>query len=415
MAGGVHGFHQVTSAELYNPATGTWSATGAMNVARSGQTATLLPDGQVLVAGGGCNGHGYGCDAGSFEATLSSAELYNPATGTWARTGSMKSGRQFFTATLLKNGQVLAAGGFNNCDDDFCSDVTTADLYNPATGTWTQTGSMHGAREQHSATLLPDGDVLVAGGLNEGGFCCSQFEYSSAELYNPATGTWTPTASMAVKHAGQTATLLPNGWVLVAGGGTPVAEIYEPGPGIWVSPGAMSTARTHQTATLLPDGRVLVAGGDGPDGQPLSTAEEFLAGQRPAGHHHAGLDRVRRATGRHGQRRAFLQGHQRRLGQPRGHRRDGVRQEPRRLPGAHRLCRRPGAARRHVHGGGAVRPVVHLPAHGRDRGVGQRAAQPAGRAGHRVRRRARRVDSRRADDHRPRSTSPRPCCPAARC
>jgi hypothetical protein len=281
VAGGVHGFHQVTNAELYNPATGTWAATGAMNVARSGQTATLLPDGQVLVAGGGCNGSGYGCDAGSFEAALSSAELYNPATGTWARTGSMKSGREYFTATLLKNGQVLAAGGFNNCDDDFCSDAATADLYNPATGTWTQTGSMQGAREQHSATLLPDGDVLVAGGLNEGGFCCSQFEYATAELYNPATGTWTPTASMAAKHAGQTAILLPGGWVLVAGGGTSVAEIYEPGTGIWVSPGAMSTARTHQTATLLPNGRVLVAGGNGPDGQPLSTAEEFLTGNGP--------------------------------------------------------------------------------------------------------------------------------------
>jgi len=281
VAGGVHGFHQVTDAELYSPATGTWAATGAMNVARSGQTATLLPDGQVLVAGGGCNGSGYGCDAGSFEAALRSAELYNPATGTWTKTGSMKDGREDFTATLLKNGQVLAAGGFNNCDDDFCSDINTAELFNPATGTWTQTGSMQGAREQQSATLLPNGEVLVAGGLNEGGFCCSQFEYSTAELYSPATGTWAPTASMAAKHAGQTATLLPNGWVVVAGGGTSVAEIYEPGPGIWVSPGAMSTARTHQTATLLANGRVLVAGGDGPDGRPLSTAEEFLTGNGP--------------------------------------------------------------------------------------------------------------------------------------
>src|SRR5207248_8924283 len=137
-----------------------------------------------------------------------------------------------------------------------------------------QTGSMQGAREQQSATLLPGGDVLVADGLNEGGFCCSRFEYSSAELYDPATGTWAPTASMAARHAGQAATLLPNGWVLAAGGGTSVAEIYEPGPAIWVSPGAMSTARTHQTATPLRGGRVLVAGGDGPDGQPLSTAEE---------------------------------------------------------------------------------------------------------------------------------------------
>jgi N-acetylneuraminic acid mutarotase len=279
VAGGVQRSHQVTNAELYDPATGTWAATGAMNVARSGQTATLLDDGQVLVAGGGCNGSGYGCDAGSFLATLRSAELYNPATGTWAKTGSMKDGRESFTATLLQNGQVLATGGFNNCDDDFCSDTNTAELYNPTTGTWTQTGSMQGAREQHTATLLPSGRVLVVGGRNEGGFCCSPFEYSSAELYNPATGTWTPTASMAAKHAGQTATLLPGGWVLVTGGGTQVAEIYEPGPGIWVSPGALSTARTHQTATLLPNNRVLVAGGDGPDGQPLSTAEEFLTGK----------------------------------------------------------------------------------------------------------------------------------------
>jgi hypothetical protein len=193
----------------------------------------------------------------------------------------MKDGRENFTATLLKNGQVLAVGGFNNCDDDFCSDINTAELYNPATGTWTQTGSLQGAREQHTATLLRGGDVLVAGGLNEGGFCCSQFEYSSAELYDPATGTWSPTASMAAKHAGQTATPLPNGWVVVAGGGTSVAEIYEPGRGLWVAPGALNTARTHQTATLLPSGRVLVAGGDGPDGQPLSTAEEFLTGKGP--------------------------------------------------------------------------------------------------------------------------------------
>ena len=281
VAGGVHRFHQVTNAELYDPASGTWAATGAMNVARSGQTATLLRSGQVLVAGGGCNGSGYGCDAGSFEAALRSAELYNPATGTWTKTGSMKNGREDFTATLLRSGQVLAAGGFNNCDDDFCSDTNTAELYNPATGTWAQTGSMQGAREQQSATLLNNGDVLVAGGLNEGGFCCSQFEYSSAELYNPASRTWAPAASMAAKHAGQTATLLPNGWVVVAGGGTSVAEIYEPGRGLWVAPGTLSTARTHQTATLLRNGRVLVAGGDGPDGQPLSTAEEFLTGNGP--------------------------------------------------------------------------------------------------------------------------------------
>lgn len=281
VAGGLQGAHQVASAELYDPATGAWSATGSMTVARSGHTATLLPNGQVLVAGGGCNGTGYGCDSGSYEASLNSAELFNPATGTWTRTSSMQYGREYFTATLLRTGKVLVAGGFNNCDDSFCSDVKTAELYDPATGTWAPTGPMHFAREQHSATLLADGDVLVAGGLNEGGFCCGLSRFSSAELYDPSTGVWRPAASMATSHAGGTATLLNNGWVLVAGGGTSVAEIYEPQRNLWVSPGAMSTVRTYGTATLLPNGHVVATGGHGPDGQPQTTAEEFLTGTGP--------------------------------------------------------------------------------------------------------------------------------------
>ncbi len=280
VAGGLQGNHQVSSAELYDPGTGTWSATGSMTKARSGQTATLLPNGQVLVAGGGCNGNGYGCDSGSFEQSQHSAELYNPATGKWTRTGSMDFPRQFFTATLLRTGKVLVTGGFSNCDDDFCSDNSSAELYNPATGTWSQAGHMHVAREQQTATLLPNGEVLVAGGLNEGGFG-NGARYSSAELYNPATGNWSAAASMAKVHVGATATLLRNGWVLVAGGGTKVAEIYEPQRGIWVSPGAMSIARSDPAAALLPDGHVLVTGGNGPDGRPQTSAEEFLAGPGP--------------------------------------------------------------------------------------------------------------------------------------
>jgi hypothetical protein len=122
VAGGEHGpgLAQVTSAELYDPAAGTWTATGSMNTARSGQTATLLPDGDVLVAGGGCN-IGHDCDAGSFLNTLASAELYDPATGTWAKTGKMHVGRQFATANLLPDGDVLVAGVFVSCYDDFCS------------------------------------------------------------------------------------------------------------------------------------------------------------------------------------------------------------------------------------------------------------------------------------------------------
>jgi hypothetical protein len=140
---------------------------------------------------------------------------------------------------------------------------------------------MHSAREQQTATLLHTGQVLVAGGYNQGGENPHPSKYSSAELYHPATGTWTQTAPMATARYGQTATLLPNGWVLVAGGHTPAAEIFQPQPGIWVSPGAMSTVRTYQTATLLPGGHVLVTGGDGPDGAPQATAEMFLAGPGP--------------------------------------------------------------------------------------------------------------------------------------
>jgi len=280
VAGGDSGNKAVSSADLYDPITGQWSATGSMSIARADAAATLLPDGDVLVAGGACNGQAYGCNAGSFLGNLQSAELYNPTSGTWSTTGSMRFGRDLFTLTMLPDGNALAVGGFASCDDDFCTDLRSAELYHPSTGKWTSTGAMHFPREQQTATLLPSGVVLVAGGLNEGGFGPGR-KYASAELYDPATGTWTATGSMTVAHVGATATLLSSGWVLVAGGETSSAQIYEPSLGIWVTPGQLSTVRTDHTATLLPDGHVLVTGGAGPDGQPQATAEAFLAGPGP--------------------------------------------------------------------------------------------------------------------------------------
>jgi N-acetylneuraminic acid mutarotase len=271
----------LASAELYHPSTGSWSPTGSLNVARSGHTATLLQNGQVLVAGGACNGAAYGCDAGSFLVNLRSAELYDPATGAWTKTGPMTIGRELQTATLLPNGEVLIAGGFNSCDDDFCSDLTDAELYDPVTGNWLATASMSAAREQHTATLLPSGMVLVAGGLDEGGFSGVASTLASAEIYNPIFGRWTPASAMNARRAGATATQLSGGWVLVTGGGTASSEVYQPGPGVWVPVGSLSTTRTGQTATLLPDGDVLVAGGGGPDRQPLPTAEVYQTGPGP--------------------------------------------------------------------------------------------------------------------------------------
>jgi WD40 repeat protein len=280
LAGGSRGSAQLSTVELYDPGTGTWTPTGSMPVARSGQTATLLADGDVLVAGGGCNGQAYGCDSGSFEAPLKSADLYDPTSGTWSATGSMAEGRQFATATLLADGDVLAAGGFAECDDDFCSDLRTAELYDPATGRWDSTGSFPGPRQQGTATLLSDGDVLLAGGLNVAGPGDGS-PLDDADLYDAATGVWTPTAPMPAAHFGQTATLLPNGWVLVAGGQSAAAAVFEPPRAIWVATGSMSTPRTDATATLLPDSRVLVTGGSGTDGAAQATAELYVVGRGP--------------------------------------------------------------------------------------------------------------------------------------
>jgi large repetitive protein len=278
---------ELSTAELYDPDTGSWNPTGSMTVARAGQTATLLPGGDVLVAGGGCNRGGESCDSGSFLSNLKSAELYDPVTGTWAKTGSMSDRRQFFTATLISDGDVLVSGGFSGCDDDFCSDLSSAELYNPARGTWSVTGSMHAKREQFTATLLSSGEVLAAGGLNEGGFDGNGRTYAEADLYDPTTGSWTETAAMSQPRFGQSATLLNNGWVLVTGGetlasgGTASTEVYEPTARIWVSTGSMSTPRTDLTTTPLSGGDVLATGGMGLDGTAQATAEVYQTGDGP--------------------------------------------------------------------------------------------------------------------------------------
>ena len=203
----------------FGPTPAAWQS-GAIS---SGHTATLLGSGKVLFAGGTLDSEGDTSDA---------AFLFDPATSAFTFAGLFQPSRAGHTATLLPNGQVLVAGGVTSDVVDSPGGtfyLSSALLYNLATGGWPVTGSMGTARVYHTATLLPNGEVLVAGGLGTNDYL------SSAELYDPATGTWTPTGSLAFARADPTATLLPNGKVLVAGGGgtnyssVASAELYEPG------------------------------------------------------------------------------------------------------------------------------------------------------------------------------------------
>ena len=237
------------AAPAWAAASGTFTVTGSMSTVRTNDTATLLNNGEVLVAGGAFGG----------TPTLTSAELYNPATGTFTRTGSMTTGRVQASAALLGNGQVLIAGG----------GTSTAELYNPAKGKFTATGSMDVGRRQSNAVTLADGDVLVTSGIAAGG--------PFAEVYHAATGTWSDaTGGLATCLAVQdcrfysSETLLANGNVLVAGGMTGLASnpstttaamLYNPATNAWTATGAMNTDRGQQTATLLNNGQVLVTGG----------------------------------------------------------------------------------------------------------------------------------------------------------
>lgn len=256
------------SAEIYDPVTGTYTATGDLTVVRNGATSTLLRDGRVLIAGGDrFTGHA---------PQKSSAELYDPSTGTFTATGDMVTVQIGGTATLLNDGKVLVAGGTTACCDSDPAPMANPEVYDPATGTFSLTGTfvgpgdgfyVTGGPNAATATLLPDGRVLIAG-------------EPTSEIYDPITGTFSLTGAMTTPCVlgghptyigGRTATLLTNGKVLLAGGAHEDcgrfanAELYDPATGTFAATGDMTRARDNHTATLLLDGTVLIAGGESQD------------------------------------------------------------------------------------------------------------------------------------------------------
>jgi N-acetylneuraminic acid mutarotase len=257
LAGGFASYgYGLSNADIYDPATGIITGTGSLQESRSDHTATLLGNGNVLITGG----HS---DSWNNFSGRASAEVYNPATGTFALAGSMAEGRYRHTETLLRNGKVLVTGGFGDR-----TALASAELYDPATNTWTRTGNMREARGEHTATLLPNGKVLIAGGAP--GIDREHFSLASAELYDPATGTFSSIGDMGHPRHDHTATVLLDGTVLLAGGFSITEPFYDVNPDIQVYDPVTSTftyveaymeRRASHTATLLTDGSVLFTGG----------------------------------------------------------------------------------------------------------------------------------------------------------
>jgi Galactose oxidase, central domain len=269
---------KLNSAEIFDPGTGTFIPTENMLEVRHSHTATLLNGGRVLITGG----------YGSGFCTNASSELFDPVTGTFSSTGSLLSerGRVNHTATLLKSGEILIAGGSNGCRPDAADDPPWdplfVELYHVTAGSFLMGGDMSTTRIGHAAIRMTDGKVLMLGGIPAVQNLHEQLPNPSyAEDYDPATVSFSPVAGLTISQERYTATLLGNENVLIAGGadeeGHPTSEagLVDPASGTLTATGGLVTGRVGHTATLLNDGRVLVTGGTDKDRNVIETAELY--------------------------------------------------------------------------------------------------------------------------------------------
>jgi Kelch motif len=268
---GSSSYNAVATASIIDPSTGHWTEATDMLQPRAYAMAVTLADGSVLVAGGSRDGQ-----------PLDTAERYNPDNGTWVAAGRMNLPRTQATLTLLPDGRALAVGGGIEGGPDWRT-TASAEIFDPTTNTWTLAAPMSEARASQTATLLPDGEVLVAGGsttyYGESGLVTAD-----AEIYNPKSNSWRAAAPMGHPRYVFGAVLLANGKVLVAGGwyatsnsdpSHPTAEIYDPAKNLWTDTGSMSNARAQFGLVRLRDGRVLAVGGVDPAYRPGATCELY--------------------------------------------------------------------------------------------------------------------------------------------
>ena len=277
---------------------GPWRAPAPMHDARGYHTATLLPDGRVLVAGGFRSLAGAGFLAHGDP--LASAELYDPARRTWTPTGRLGTARALHTATLLGDGRVLVAGGVDAAGEP----LRSAELYDPRTGSWTQAAPMAAAHAAHTATALPGGRVLVAGGgsVRDPVRTPDLIPTRASEIYDPRANAWTspacpdpspgagePSPCLHVERVNHAATALSSGAVLVSGGDDVgdaqrrSAELFDPATNSWTATASMAAARSQHTSTRLADGSVLVAAGRGQGSGFAEIYDPPAAAWRPAG------------------------------------------------------------------------------------------------------------------------------------